>query len=581
MSALHKNLKIINLKETNKRDGIVVSFFNNKPNSYFKDHNWVYHDLKNKNSEVVNINFFKLYNKKINNLELLKEIAYLEIVHKQKKPSTVKIITRNLSEFFSFITDNFEVRNINEINKTHSEAYLDFILKQNISFSTAKNKLSPIRSVLYESNQELSWGYKEDPFSGAIINNLLKKEPNIKDVKQTEIIPEEKWKSIINVCTKYIEDYEKLFDKEDLIHKEYIYHSEGNGFSLKYFNKKYKHFKKWGYPYRTRLEHDLFLNNVSISASILIQAFTGMRESELYSLTNDCLFLDDDIMKVKGLTFKYEDANLVTGDSGRKVDWICPDIVCRAINCLLQKNKNAIYQFKKYHTNGEESKNKISYLEAQNILFINNYSSDCRTPVISRNTSKYDDFIKEHGIELSFKITSHCFRRTLARFFAKSLLDMPVDILKEQFKHFSKEITNYYMKEDSNSDGDFINLIEGYKDNCNESHFKEVKDKIIYSIENANNVKELKLFIGENKLNIVNDYMAKIENEEPLSPLECLTCKGVILLPDLHLSYWVDMLSLYDELLKTEPNSKWFKLEREQIFTIVQKLQKNEAYIVE
>ena len=199
-----------------------------------------------------------------------------------------------------------------------------------------------------------------------------------------------------------------------------------------------------------------FLKNVSISAGILIQAFTGMRESELLALNENCVVIENKedinnkINKIKGYTFKYETNNLIEEKTGRLVDWLCPEIVIRAIECLKIMNSNANYKFNKEVQKNNISNGIMTFQEGIDLLFIENYSGEIKNPKLKRVTKYYNDFINEHGINLDFKLTSHCFRRTLARLFAKSILNLPVDILKEQFKHFSKEITYYYLKEDKN-----------------------------------------------------------------------------------------------------------------------------------
>jgi integrase len=579
------SLKIIDIRKPENKVNLIVSYNNGKAFSYFNDDIWNYKNNSsyNKIEDNTIIDFTKLANKKLNNKELLKEIAYILFNFEKKTAKTVKINLNSLSTFFNFVQDEYNIVNIKDISVIHSNSFINFIIKKEYSFTTSKNYLSPLRSILYKHYAELSWGFQADPYSDITINKILKNSKQVKETNQTQVIPQKNWKSIICLCSDYISQYESFANYENLIHEEYKKHSNGDGYSIKYFNKKYFHFKKWGFPYNGRKEHSLFLENVSVSAAILIQAFTGMRESELLSLQEDCIVdtRKDKLNKIKGYTFKYETSDLINNSKGREVDWLCPDIVVRAINALKNINSNANYQFKKYNEINQKSTSRISFTEGQKILFINNYSGEMLSPKLRRVTSCYNNFINDHKIYLDFQLTSHCFRRTLARFFAKSLLNMPVDILKEQFKHFSKDITYYYMKEDNDADGEFINLIEDYKKQENkDGYFKEIKNKLMHSIENANNVNELTLFLGNDKLSIVNEYMSIIEYKGVVSPLECLTCEGVILLPDLHLSYWEDMLKLYEELLEHEPNSKWFKMEKEQINNVVKKLQKNEAYIV-
>jgi len=197
----------------------------------------------------------------------------------------------------------------------------------------------------------------------------------------------------------------------------------------------------------------------------------------------------------------------------------------------------------------------------------------------------YDRKINELGIDTSFKITSHNFRRTFARFLARSILKIEVDIIKEQFKHFSKDITLYYMRESEKLDSSFSELIEGYikeKEDTIEKKvlFDKIDNKISKALVTANNYNELSIFMAGRQLKVVNDYASTINEESTVfSPIECLTCEGNIILPDVHKSYWIELELMYEELINLEPNSIRFKQELNMVKKVIKKLNKNEAYI--
>lgn len=585
------NLKIdiSNFNQKSDKSNLVVSYKNNNPCSYYNDDIWEYTNQfkKNRIENDIYINFLKLSNSKLNNIELLKEIAYILIFFEKMSPIFIHRNILNLSYFFEYTTSVHNVSNIEDINSSHSIAYVNTISNSDLSFTPAKGRLSPLRSILYKHYNSLSWGFKEDPFRGLNISSTLNRSVSIKETNQTEIIPENKWKEIIKKCIKYIEEYESLFYYEDLIHNKFKdFFLKGKNISG--FNKNYPYnFKKFGHPYTSRQCHAEYLKKVSISCAMILQAFTGMRRSELMSLERNCLstenFKDSNenytINKITGYTFKYENNDLVNNTKGRKVEWLCPQICIRAIECLKKMNQNSNFLFTHYDNENKLS-NGIPFSVSKNLLFISNYSGSMTRPKLMNVTPLYNDFLENENIFLNFKLKSHSFRRTLARFFAKSLMDIPVDALKEQFKHFSKDITLYYMKEDKNVDGDFINLIEGYTKENKKTHFKKFKNELLKNIDSAENVEELKLYINNSKINIISDYMISINESKSVSPLECLTCHGSIILPNLHFDYWKDMLDLYNELLIHEPNSKWLVFEKNKIDEVVDSLSKNKAYIV-
>lgn len=279
-------------------------------------------------------------------------------------------------------------------------------------------------------------------------------------------------------------------------------------------------------------------------------AFTGMRISELLSIKENCLIKEKIeeiiIFKVKSKTFKYKNTKK-DGSYGLDETWI-----------INEKNYNYIKKFE------DKYKNSISNIKKHNFdLYFKNI---------------------KHKLNIDEKIGYHSFRRTLARFFAKSLLNMPVNILKEQLKHYSSEITNYYMKTDNNNDESFIEYMEEYLNEKDKETkkvlFEKIKNNVQESILYVKNAEDLYNIVGDRKLKIIKNYMISLEEKNiGLSPLECLSCEGVILIPNLHLNYWMDLEIMYKDLIEMEPNSFWYKKEYLMIQSVVKKLESGEAYI--
>lgn len=221
-------------------------------------------------------------------------------------------------------------------------------------------------------------------------------------------------------------------------------------------------------------------------------------------------------------------------------------------------------------------------------LFLMPTYSNNGVPILNLVGDKYKSFLVKKGIIIDFKFSSHCFRRTLARFFAKSLIKVPVNALQEQFKHYSKDITYYYMKGNNSVDDSFVELMDEYIDSKRKNDqktetilFEKIKHNFDNAITTASNIDELLCIIGDKQIKLVNQYMATTNNDiKPLSPIESLTCEGVIILPQIHLEYWSDLLKMYDEMIEIEPNSQWHKKEQQMIKNIVENLKQNKAYIV-
>jgi len=182
---------------------------------------------------------------------------------------------------------------------------------------------------------------------------------------------------------------------------------------------------------------------------------------------------------------------------------------------------------------------------------------------------------------------SHCFRRTLARFLSRSLIDIEIEAIKEQFKHFSKDVTLYYMREDKQLESNFAELLEEYEgaetndnENGRELIFDKMRDSIGSAILTANNLDELMLLTNGKQLTVVNEYAASISDSTKIfSPIDCLTCEGNVIIPTIHYEYWAEMLATYDELIDIEPNSIWYKKEREMVQGVIKTLKENKVYI--
>lgn len=328
-----------------------------------------------------------------------------------------------------------------------------------------------------------------------------------------------------------------------------------------------------------------FLNGTAV--------FTGMRISELLSLKINCILKEDiviekqkeHIIKIKGKTFKYESEDSSKGEHGRDTTWLCPPIVEDAILALETISSQRRYLYNYFLDNDlfPELRNKIN--KHKDELFVNVRFSKKPDPITSGDiSSKYKSFLLENGLKLDhIKLTSHCFRRTLARFFARSLLKLPVDVLKEQFKHYSKDITHYYMKEDLNSDQSFAEMIEGYSDSENydkKLFFSKNSDKIGSSILTSNNIDQLLELANGRQIEVINNYMASFsDTNNKISALDCLSCDGIIIIPEMHIDFWREMLVVYQEVQQLEPNNNWYKYEMNMVMDVVNKLENNEIYI--
>jgi len=529
-------------------------------------------------------------------LDILKDCCY-KMISQGLKIKTINLNTTALFKFLNYMYSELNIEDPSLLTKEQVNNYIDYFLKNDNSksFSHINNSIYVVKNTLYKYRKEINYGIEFEPYEHINLSQKLKRTSKAVSMKQTEIIPDTTWQSMSSCCEQYLNNYLDNLENEkeiNLLFEAALMFSirKTKEFSSNY-SKELSMFKR----FKNSREHFDLLNNTQIAASIIIQAYTGMRASELYSLKTNCILTECvkfnekeyNIKKIQGITFKYQESLSMSEQEGKLTSWLCPPIVEKAVLVLTEISNKTRSLYKHYLENGLNEKNHKDYKRELDSLFLRVTMS--RVLRVERNqvTEKYKDFLKLNNIEIDFKLSSHCFRRTIARFFARSLIDIPLNALKEQFKHYSSDITQYYMKEGKNADSDFMELMEGYSNAKKQNNSKD--EKLLFekmqktfdsSITSATNVDQLLKIVNGRKVKIINEYMVQLEgNELVLNPLESLTCDGVLILPELHLEYWKEMLVLYDELVVLEPNSIWYKQEKTLIENVVNKLKKKEVYI--
>lgn len=546
------NLAFLNINNIKNKEEILI--FNNNFNSNAWNFN-DYFDNKATSSVVLHFDFNHNGINLIEQKELLDEIK--TVIYNRFK-SGLKIRSNisyfmDLKPFIAFMFDIGKLR-LEQLTSVDFENYKKFANK--------RQHLNVLNGLFkYRSNTKNSVRFK--PY-----NYNIKKLFNNEN-KQTRIFEEKEWKNICLFSEKKIND----FLKNKNIEKEY------NDFFYDYYMKN-KTFDLIRFDFKNRYNKSILelkkeRDDVLCCSGMLIQAFTGMRLSEVLSLKRNCFikeqtFLDDEltiICKIKGKTFKYKNSNGDLEEEGIETTWFCPDVIQNAISALelITEMYYRVYSCDDLFINPNYV-NKVTYTRNLN--------------------EKYNNILLENNI-LEKNINSHMFRRTLARFFAKSILDIPVEALKEQYKHFDKSITHYYMRDAETADDSFIELMEDYSKEIINGNIEKGKELSVFikrhvkdAIITAKNLNELNKIIDNKKIEVVNEYMVSLNKKNgKLSPIECLSCEGNLIIPELHIKYWKEMKIMYEELLKSEPNSFWYKKEYNQIKEVVLKLENNEAYI--
>ena len=492
--------------------------------------------------------------------------------------------------FLNWLVSNKNIFKLSNINESILTEYMDFILSSSEKKTvTHTSKLLASLRDLYKYGKNMDNSLNFLPYKGIKIHIITLKKGNVVEDKQREIIPDELWKKITQVSEIQIDEFLLNLKKEKAINEFFINKMECYDGDLRrlLMNNKKEISSSIGESFNITDFRNL-RHNTLISCCIIIQAYTGMRVSELMSLKRNCIiqedvhFRDSDykVMKIKGLTFKYEKQKGLNSESGSYAEWLCPNVAKKAIDTLeiITDWQHKVYSMPKFNELTGDKKT---------LLILNQYKSSVNaTGIVDFSTNPYKKFLELKGVDVNINLTSHCFRRTLARYFAKSLIDIPVEALKSQFKHFSNDITYYYMREDNNVDNSLVELMESFSE-AKINNKKEKTTQLSVLIEKniddiiltANNIDDLIDIVDGKQVKIINEYMSTIaENPESLSPIDCLTCDSVLIIPELHLDFWKEMLIMYNEMLEFEPDSIWYKQERLMIKNVVETLENGNIY---
>lgn len=219
----------------------------------------------------------------------------------------------------------------------------------------------------------------------------------------------------------------------------------------------YQHSILKKYKFRDKVDLNKSIIKARTCCYIIIALTTGMRNSEIASLTRDSFYLskgwdDEEYYWLKGFTYKLE-------DEPKKAKWMVPEIAEVALTHLLAIN----------NINNTVITRSIPFLplavqnqqhELKSHLFIGidlptntfTYLSNSRWNECLRLLAKdFDLRTKDIENDLSLEVgslwplSSHHFRRTFASLAARSSLG-DLRYLREHYKHWSLDMTLHYAK---------------------------------------------------------------------------------------------------------------------------------------
>lgn len=468
------------------------------PISYFHDNVW------NFTSYISNKNVSKSraiidFNVKLANGSSLTEEANKTLLKGMKEflyvrnniphPRSGKVLSPQtlIGKFFSLITLTNYLTSIgkncfSEFTSNNVEPFIEFVKVRNTMLaSNTLNKYLSVIEDLYHYREHLNIGLSEHPWPEHSANYLSGdiKKGGLRFEKQTPCIPDDICASLFQQAIEYLQTNSERITKaltltEAELNKRYwkALKAGANTNALKndrkdrkalylasrtYGYKKYrdKTLAKYGFTNIRELTKSVV--TARVCCYVVLALTTGMRNSELASLTSDSFYKstgwdDEEYYWLKGYTYKLE-------DEPKPAKWMVPDVVELAINHLtkvgLVYNTDIIRAHN--HISSKEAAHQDELLHHLFISFdtktnlYNGISNSHWNASLRKLAEEFNLVVKTSDNDLNLPIgttwplASHQFRRTFACLAARSALG-DIRYLREHYKHWSLDMTLHYAK---------------------------------------------------------------------------------------------------------------------------------------
>lgn len=433
-------------------------------------------------------------------LKGLKEYLYTR--NNVPHPRSNKILAPQtlISKFYASITlINFLKRSgkacFSEFKANDTGLFIAYVKERNPKL--ANNTLNKYLSVIedfYHYRDKLSFGITNHPWPDSSTVHLSqdRKQNGAKYEKQTPCIPDYLAASLFQQSVQYLDDnstriinwYSSL---EKRLSKEYWKALKSgkrtNALRSKRPDKHASYLASRTHGYKQHLSKTLtkygFNNRRALTTAVvkariccyvILAMTTGMRNSELASLTNESLVKstgwdDEEYLWLHGYTYKLE-------DEPTRAKWMVPDIVKCAFNHLTEIGLiyNTIIIRSAPYLTTQESKHQDDLLHH---LFIANDTTTNLFNGISNNS--WNENLKKLANQFNLKVqdsnndlnltsgsiwplTSHHFRRTFAVLAARTALG-DIRYLRDHFKHWSLDMTLHYAKNNDHDDSLFDEVL--------------------------------------------------------------------------------------------------------------------------
>jgi hypothetical protein len=447
----------LNTLESNEVNKKAVSFNTNGEDiSFFSDNIWDFTKSDffqeyRKSKYKINFNF------RLDNGLLFNEYKYTNLVDSMKYFVFVMLQKNSYSTGQTYYSRCKKVINYLVLNNILSfkDINLDVILgfrqylieKYPDNPSAIYGGMLAIKAIV-DNRRFISNCFKDNILENKDFIFLSNRKEKEKKQKQTNVIPDHYLKDIISQCNKTIDNLDFVLKMKTSYENFKIQADKENKTSLTARTRWYK--SQSIYTSTKNLYSDM--EEIFTASMVLVSIYTGMRCGELLHIPVDCIKKENTkcentnyaVYYLKSTTFKYEEDATGTKDTNdMRSEWLANGEVVKAVETLHKL-------YKTEHSSINNNGFLFCSVHGKNIGQLKNQN-------LSEKIKKYlnDD-----------KIHHHQFRRTFARLVARSAF-CDVDILKEHFKHKTREITEYYMKGDV--DNEFLEMISEEQDKIKNS----------------------------------------------------------------------------------------------------------------
>ena len=484
----------------------------------------------------------------IDTLYHIRLLIYYDLFYANKINDVIsyKTIKSKYSRFRSLAT-YFQASNSSFLNlKKNGLAQKKYL--NDLSLNKERTITSHIQSCSHINSVGAFFGIKDFGFDELFLAKIQQlKEKSVRSRKQTILIPSRIYSEFIKSGLEIFNKFNKSSNvlRDVFISSAYINLNPNTGRVNHLF---VKFAKKHGFidfindfEVKTASAFLTRLSQIQAIGFLLIACFSGMRNSEIKALGQDCLSLNivegKQIYTLKGYTSKTSNVGL------RKATWITSELVLPVIEALkvlnliskIYNEQRQLYKniaLEEYPLFSHLTFSRDQELKGSNSLYaypptlLNSLDSVINQLIKNIDVRKEDinelnqfnpliNWCEEHELEIgrNWKFRPHQFRRSLVVYGVRSGM-IQLSVLKKQLQHLSIDMTTYYGNYAGTANNLFDeSILEEFKEENIRYQFVQYERKVINSTDTLFGGEGTRLHLSK-RLENVPEYL--IDKEKTL-----------------------------------------------------------------